>query len=297
MFEQCAECSARRSVVRTAFDCACEDLAPLVRAIASAASSSAKYLLGYVCRPRFAGRVGVAIAVALTATMCSYWAQSSGRPVAPAAAPADLPRLQATEKADRLDAFVREARAVGGYGEALNSSGASPLVWPLANRVSTGVRVGPNGERAYGIRIAVPVGTPVRAAADGVVDFAGNGTDGYGNKIIVKHGAIETIYGHVSEILVRKSDKVRKGQVIAKSGQSGFASSPRLYLGILGGNGSVDPIAFFNKAGTVERCASGSLTCKGRDSASKTTTAALRQERVVPPSEIPPVRPQRADHL
>ena len=266
--------------------------------IRSAAHSWAEYALRHWCRAGFVARVVAAIAVAMTATMCSYWAQSSGRPVASLAAPSGVGRQQTTDKTDRLDAFVREARAVSGLGDALTTSDASPLVqWPLANRITTGVRIGPHGERAYGIRIALPVGTPVRAAADGVVDFAGNGSDGYGKKVIIKHGAIETIYAHVSEILGKKNDKVRKGQVIAKSGQTGFATTPRLYLGILGGGTSVDPISFFNKGGTLGQCAPGNAACKARETAAKTAAAPRQDRRPVPPSDVPTVRIERAANL
>jgi murein DD-endopeptidase MepM/ murein hydrolase activator NlpD len=260
------------------------------RIVRSRASQAVHHLVG----AGFAARIGLATVVALTATMCSYWTQTSGRTAtAQAAQLVDAGRLQSTDKSDRLDAYVREARAEAS-GMPNATSDASPLLpWPLAARVTTGIRIGPNGERNYGIRIAVPVGTPVRAAADGVVVFAGNATDGYGKKIVIAHGAIQTVYGHASEILVRTSERVRKGQVIAKSGQSGFATSPRLYLGIVGAGSSVDPIAFFSKAGTLNKCAAGDRICKLRDMPRASAprprgvSAPLPVARPVPPADIP----------
>lgn len=276
--------------------------AVLVRVLPAAASCGLR-ALDRVVLAGFAARIGLATVVALTATMCSYWAQSSGRPGPALTADqlVDSARQQATaqqstDKSDRLDAYERQARA-----EATSTvdatADASPLLsWPLAARVTTGVRVGPNGERNYGIRIAVPVGTPVRAAADGVVIFAGHATDGYGKKIVIRHGAIRTVYGHASEILVKSGERVRKGQVIAKSGQSGFATSPRLYLGILGAGSTVDPITFFSNAGTLGKCATGDPVCKIRDMAQATpprphgASAPLPVGRPVPPADIPLTR-------
>jgi Peptidase family M23 len=198
-------------------------------------------------------RIGAAACIAFAVTLGSYWTHVPGEPVVRSFLErAGFSPQQSTAKSDRLDAYVREERAAGAR---LDGAGGSDVAvsWPFGDRISTGVQVGPNGERTYGIRISVPVGTPVRAAADGVVDFAGNASDGYGQKIVVKHGAIRTVYGHVSEILVAPKTKVRKGQLIAKSGQSGFAMSPRLYLGLLGADANVDPIAYFAKAGTIDR--------------------------------------------
>lgn len=245
-------------------------------------------------------RIATATVVALTVTMCSYWAQSSGRPASAPLQPADIFEQHTTAKSDRLDAYVREERAASVLADAPTSSEISAsLAWPLAERISAGVHVGPRGERAYGIRISVPLGTPVRAAAEGLVDFAGNASDGYGKKIILKHGAIRTVYAHLSEILVAPKAKVRKGQLIAKSGQSGFATSPRLYLGLLGADPSVDPIAFFAKAGTIDRCAAGgNVACADRKALPKAAVTAPLQERPpIPPSDIPHPGPQRAATL
>jgi murein DD-endopeptidase MepM/ murein hydrolase activator NlpD len=266
-----------------------------VRAVVA---SIARRAIHHLAHAGFAARIGTATAVALTATMCSYWTQSSVQPAA-ALTSAQLvqaaARQQTTDKADRLDAYAREARDELPYAPETADGSAPP--WPLATRVTTGVRIGPNGERNYGIRIEVPVGTPVRAAADGLVVFAGNATDGYGKKVVIKHGAIQSVYGHASEILVKKNDRVRKGQVIAKSGQTGFTTSPRLYLGLLSAGSAVDPITFFSKAGTLNNCALGDPACRNQEVAQATaarTTGALAPpttSRPVPPASIPLTKP------
>ena len=71
-------------------------------------------------------------------------------------------------------------------------------------------------------------GTAVRSADDGVVAYAGNELKGYGNLVLVRHSnGYVTAYAHASELLVKRGDKVRRGQVIAKAGKTGaeiFAS-------------------------------------------------------------------------
>jgi murein DD-endopeptidase MepM/ murein hydrolase activator NlpD len=205
-------------------------------------------------------RMALASVLALTLTMCSYWAQSSVMPARPELASSDAPRpgepqafvdpQQTTAKTDRLDAFIREARAAD---QSASPTATTAVDWPGATRrVVTTVGTGPKGERKYGIRIMVDVGTPIRAAAAGVVTFAGNAGDGYGNKVVVRHGAVQTIYAHADELMVRKSDRIRRGQVVAKSGQSGFASAPQLYLGIVSADPAIDPIAFFEAGSTPD---------------------------------------------
>jgi len=227
-------------------------IVPLVARLRPIVISYAKESTNAVLFGSPALRIGAAACVAFAVTLGSYATQSPREPVVRSFLErAGFSPQQSTAKSDRLDAYVREERAAGARLDGAGSDVSAS--WPFGDRISTGVQIGPNGERTYGIRISVPVGTPVRAAADGVVDFTGNASDGYGQKVVVRHGAIRTVYGHVSEILVTPKTKVRKGQLIAKSGQSGFAMSPRLYLGLLGADANVDPIAYFAKAGTIDR--------------------------------------------
>ena len=88
-----------------------------------------------------------------------------------------------------------------------------------------------------GIDIGVPVGTPVKAIADGTVIAANGGMRGYGNGVFIDHGTINckrviSEYGHLSKFEVKVGDKVRQGQVIAKSGNTGISSGPHLHLTI-----------------------------------------------------------------
>jgi murein DD-endopeptidase MepM/ murein hydrolase activator NlpD len=125
--------------------------------------------------------------------------------------------------------------------------GASePGHWPLDVRgfVTRGqVRPGDPAESHPGIDIAVPAGTPVRAAGGAVVAVAG--TDpAYGQFVLLQHtGGYETMYGHASRILVHDGDSVQAGQVIALSGNSGRSTAPHLHFEIRRAGKSLDPLA------------------------------------------------------
>src|SRR5262252_649726 len=117
--------------------------------------------------------------------------------------------------------------------------------WPVRGRVITGFGQKPNGQQSDGIDLAVPEGTAVRASEDGVVAYAGNELKGYGNLILIRHAnGFVTAYAHASEILVKRNDAVRRGQVIAKSGQTGTVSSPQLHFEIRKGSSPVDPAQY-----------------------------------------------------
>jgi murein DD-endopeptidase MepM/ murein hydrolase activator NlpD len=81
-----------------------------------------------------------------------------------------------------------------------------------------------------GLDIVNDVGTPVVAAADGTVEMAGESGGGYGITVVLRHGyGYQTLYGHLSRVLVRAGQHVVRGQVIAKSGRSGLVSGPHLH--------------------------------------------------------------------
>ena len=90
---------------------------------------------------------------------------------------------------------------------------------PLAGARPRHRRLRPEAERRQndGINLAVPEGTPVKAAEDGVVAYAGNELKGYGNLVLVRHAnGYVTAYAHASELLVKRGDTVKRGQMIAQ---------------------------------------------------------------------------------
>ncbi len=111
--------------------------------------------------------------------------------------------------------------------------------WPAKGRVINGY--GSSGNE--GINIAVPEGTPVKAAEDGTVAYAGSDVKGYGKLVLVRHNnGYVSAYAHNGELDVRPGDKVKRGQTIAKSGATGNVTSPQLHFEIRKGATPVDPI-------------------------------------------------------
>ncbi|WP_312903117.1 M23 family metallopeptidase [Chryseobacterium taichungense] len=97
-----------------------------------------------------------------------------------------------------------------------------------------------------GLDIAVPFGSDVVATAAGTVIFSGQ-KGGYGNCVIVSHGnGLATLYGHLSQLVAKVNDKVKVGQVIAKSGNSGRSTGPHLHYEVHKNNSPVNPKLFMN---------------------------------------------------
>ncbi|MGD9923401.1 MAG: peptidoglycan DD-metalloendopeptidase family protein [Pseudorhodoplanes sp.] len=127
--------------------------------------------------------------------------------------------------------------------EPASASHSPGFRWPVRGRVIAGFGPKPTGQQNDGINIAVPEGTPVKASDDGVVAYAGNELKGYGNLVLVRHAnGHVTAYAHASELLVKRGESVKRGQTIAKSGQTGNVSSPQLHFEIRKGATPVDPM-------------------------------------------------------
>jgi murein DD-endopeptidase MepM/ murein hydrolase activator NlpD len=178
------------------------------------------------------------------------------QPVATVAAPATRMAAAATPpQAARLaqattnvaeEKPVAEAAAI----KPSEATGALPTFrWPVRGKVITSYGAKTNGKSNDGINLAVPEGTPVKAAEDGVVAYSGNELKGYGNLVLVRHSnGYVTAYAHASELLVKRGDTIKRGQIIAKSGQSGEVGSPQLHFEIRKGSSPVDPLQFLNGA-------------------------------------------------
>jgi len=117
------------------------------------------------------------------------------------------------------------------------------FIWPVNGRVVARFGPGASGEKNNGIKIAVPLDTPIRASADGVVAYSGNEIAVLGGLVIVRHGdGWSTVYGHTSRILVQRGQSVKRGQIIAYSGDSGLADRPELHFEMRKGRNPVDPM-------------------------------------------------------
>lgn len=134
-----------------------------------------------------------------------------------------------------------------------NASAVSPsknetpsFGWPARGRVIAGFGDKlPSGQPNDGINLAVPEGTAVRAAEDGTVAYAGSELRGYGNLILIRHpNGFVTAYAHTSEILVKRNEAVKRGQVIARSGATGAVTSPQLHFETRKGSTPVNPMQY-----------------------------------------------------
>jgi murein DD-endopeptidase MepM/ murein hydrolase activator NlpD len=140
---------------------------------------------------------------------------------------------------------------------ATNSSNATPqstttqsapaigVIWPAQGAFTSGF--GRRWGRAHkGIDIAAPVGTPIVAAADGVVTVSGHDSGGFGNRVDIQHAdGTRTLYGHNSRLLVAVGQHVKQGQQIAAMGSTGRSTGPHLHFEFhVSGGSAVNPVAY-----------------------------------------------------
>jgi murein DD-endopeptidase MepM/ murein hydrolase activator NlpD len=178
-------------------------------------------------------------------------AVAAAQPAVAVAAPAKMAAADTQQKARLAQAGpTAEESAVETPIKASEATGALPTFrWPVRGKVITAYGAKANGKANDGINLAVPEGTPVKAAEDGVVAYSGNELKGYGNLVLVRHSnGYVTAYAHASELLVKRGDTIKRGQIIAKSGQSGEVGSPQLHFEIRKGSSPVDPLQFLNGA-------------------------------------------------
>jgi len=129
---------------------------------------------------------------------------------------------------------------------------STPLIWPANGYLTShfGRRLSPFSGLAdwhKGVDIAAPAGTPVRAAADGVVQLAG-WAGGYGKIAVINHRhGYSTRYGHNRQILVKKGDKVKRGQIIALMGSTGNATGPHCHYEVWYLGRAVNPRRFMRQ--------------------------------------------------
>lgn len=119
--------------------------------------------------------------------------------------------------------------------------------WPARGRIIASFGEA-NGVKNAGINIALPQGTPVKAAESGVVAYSGNEVKGQGNMVMIRHAdGWVSIYANNSELKVKRGDDVKRGQVVALSGQTGDVPSPQLHFELRKGAMPVDPVAHLSE--------------------------------------------------
>ena len=126
------------------------------------------------------------------------------------------------------------------------ASVTTPSMWPARGDVSSpyGLRWG-GSDFHPGIDIANDMGTPIVATADGVVTTAGWNAGGYGNMVDIDHGnGIMTRYGHAMQVVVVPGQHVRRGQVIAYMGSTGFSTGPHVHYEVRVNGSPVNPVGY-----------------------------------------------------
>ena len=165
----------------------------------------------------------------------------------------DLMERELAVRKDSLGKLRKEIKdrqaqlAVIGAVSGAGFAGASiPSIWPAAGDVSSpyGLRWG-GSDFHPGIDIANDFGTPIRATADGTVTVAGWNSGGYGNMVDIDHGnGIKTRYGHAQQVVVTAGQTVRKGQIIAYMGSTGFSTGPHVHYEVSVDGQRVNPVNY-----------------------------------------------------
>ena len=125
------------------------------------------------------------------------------------------------------------------------SARKSKFLWPVQGKVISKFGSLGNGRNNDGINIQAAQGATVRAADAGTIVYAGNELKGFGNLILVKHsGGWITAYAHNQKLLVKKGQKVKRGEKIATVGNTGGVSSPQLHFEVRAGKKAVNPLNY-----------------------------------------------------
>ncbi len=162
--------------------------------------------------------------------------------------PVDAPAAKQPEKGEQVASYTppkKTEKVIEQADEtAPDATGIGRMRWPVQGRVISQYGKG-SGKSNDGIDISVPEGTPVKAAENGVVIYAGDGLKEFGNTVLVRHeDGLVTVYGHASQLKVQRGDKVKRGQEIAVSGMSGQTDAPKLHFEVRKNSAPVDPSTY-----------------------------------------------------
>jgi murein DD-endopeptidase MepM/ murein hydrolase activator NlpD len=130
-----------------------------------------------------------------------------------------------------------------------------PAIQPISNKnlksmtSGFGYRTHPIYKTTHlhaGMDFSSPVGSPIYATGDGVVEAADNLAQGYGNHVVINHNyGYKTLYGHMSRFAVRRGQKVKRGDVIGYVGSTGMSTAPHLHYEVIKNNNKINPINFY----------------------------------------------------
>ena len=158
------------------------------------------------------------------------------------------PKATATKPADTADTEVAAIPAQPEPAQpepAPGPRGSERFLWPVKGKIISNFGPKKGGLNNDGINIAAPTGTSVIAADNGVVAYAGNELRGFGNLLLIRHAdGWVTAYAHNEKLLVKRGEKVKRGQTIAQIGSTGNVSAPQLHFEIRKGTDPVDPLKY-----------------------------------------------------
>lgn len=158
---------------------------------------------------------------------------------AEAVAPKAEPVAYTPPKTKAIEAVAQDAD-----DEAPGATGIGKMRWPAKGRIVSNYGAG-SGKSRDGIDIAVPEGTSVKAAENGVVIYAGDGLKEFGNTVLVRHDdGLVTVYGHNGALNVKRGQKVKRGDQIATSGMSGETDTPKLHFEVRKNSAPVNPSTY-----------------------------------------------------
>jgi murein DD-endopeptidase MepM/ murein hydrolase activator NlpD len=193
------------------------------------------------------------VAGAVASTETPRIIQSATKPVIINSAPVEAPQqVAAVDPVEPATALESQAAPKSKGTEVANAAGGATagqkFRWPVKGRVIA--NYGPRSDSTHndGVNIAVPMNTEVHAAETGIVAYAGSELKGYGNLILLRHdNGWVTAYAHNEEILVKRGDKVKRGQAIAKAGKTGTVDQPQVHFEIRQGQKPIDPLPHMEK--------------------------------------------------
>jgi murein DD-endopeptidase MepM/ murein hydrolase activator NlpD len=181
-------------------------------------------------------------------TVTSVVSDPAAKPVVAQAEARSETRTEKQAESKTVEPLAQEAAVRRQMAEVEPASAALParagsgFIWPVRGRVISDF--GPKGGGLHndGINIAAARGTPIRAAENGVVVYAGNELRGFGNLVLLRHaGGWMTAYGHADALAVGRGDQVKRGQIIGRVGSTGNVTSPQVHFEIRRGARPVNP--------------------------------------------------------
>lgn len=179
--------------------------------------------------------------------------QAATKPIMLNGAPKQVASAQSAGSATDApapEAAVVETRSKG--VEVASAGGAAApgakFRWPVKGKVIASFGPRTDGTHNDGVNVAVPQGTEVHAAEQGTVAYAGSELKGYGNLVLLRHeSGWVTAYAHNEELLVKRGDKVKRGQAIAKAGKTGTVDQPQVHFELRQGQKPVEPTQYMEK--------------------------------------------------